>query len=114
MPGAGSGAGPTQGAPGGRGAVARSGETPATWSRVPLKAGEAEVMLLGPSARGAGDAPQLVRGPGSPGSCRLVGFTAVYVETWLGKRGGRWHGASPGSPGLLVPLFSSSLLPPML
>lgn len=76
-----------------------------------IKAGAAEVMLPGPSARGAGDAPQLVRGPGSPGSCRLLGFTAVYVETRLGKDG-RGVGGTVPVPVLLAFSFLSPPPPP--
>lgn len=66
-------------------------------------------MLLGPSARGAGDAPQLVRGPGSPGSCRLLGFTAVYIETRLGK--GRAGGSVARCQSRFAWPSRSSLLP---
>lgn len=70
-----------------------------------------EVMLPGPSARGAGDAPQLVRGPGSPGSCRLLGFTAVYVETRLGKDGRGVGGTVPVPVLLAFSLLSPPPLP---
>lgn len=69
-------------------------------------------MLLGPSARGAGDAPQLVRGPGSPGSCCLLGFTAVYVETRLGKEGLKRRGGVCGMVPVPVRLAFSFLSPP--
>lgn len=77
---------------------------------VSLKAGRAEVMLSGPSAlgavHGARDALQLVRGPGSVRSCCLLGFTAVYIETWLGR-----GLVARCQPQLAWPSRSSPLLP---
>lgn len=71
-------------------------------------------MLSGPSARGAGDAPQLVRGPGSPGSCCLLGFTAVYIETQLGKEGLKEGGVRGMVPVPVRLAFSFLSPPPML
>lgn len=85
MPGAGTGARPARGAPPARGAVAGSGENAATWAGVRLWEQARRKRCSGPICGERETRPSWCEALAAPGAAVCWGFTAVYVETRLGK-----------------------------